>query len=287
MSDTQTIPEGQVEPDTTSAVGTTETTPEGGDGQVVGDGGTSETHSDTSKGEVFFDHGAFQESIKDAPPEQKTMLEAAFKQMQGAFTKRMQGLSKESEKLNAYNAFMSNPMEQIQRLATQHGYQLVQNNGQNVQNQPDNTGRDWDANPPQTWKEVEDRITESAVSRAMKEFQSNLQPIMSNVQNLTTNNIETQLNGIDPNWRVYEDAMKETLSKHPTLVSDVSTLYRLSVPPEIMESKAVQKAIKKMEEKGKAAHSGVKSTSVKTKPATQQVNSFEDAVRVARAQLTQ
>jgi hypothetical protein len=283
INDTQTIPEGQVEPDSTGAAGTTGTTPEGGDGQVVGDVGTSQAHSTASGEEVFFDHGAWQKSLKDLPSEQQESLNAAFKQMQGAFTKRMQGIGKESDKLKSYNAFMENPMGQMQALAAQNGYQLTPMN----QAQPtgDANGHPWDTTPPATWQDVESRIVDSAVNKAMQQFQGNLQPIMSNIQNLTTNNIETQLDGLDPNWRVYEDAMKEKLASHPTLVGDVATLYRLSVPQEVLESRATQAAIKRLEDKGKNAHPGVKSTSVKTKPTARKVESFQDAVDSAKEQL--
>jgi hypothetical protein len=282
---TQVQTEGQVESDSGNVTGTTDTSPETGTEQAVVDSGTS-VSTPPSGEEVFFDYKSWQDNIKDLPDDQKKPLEAAFKQMQGAFTKKQQGLSKDRSKVEAYEAFMSNPMEQIQQVARQNGYNLVPQNAQPTQSQQiGQPNHSWDAQPPQTWDEVYNSIKDAAVQEAVEKFQGNLQPIMGNIQKLTTQNIEKQLDDLDPNWRIYEDTMKETLQKHPTMVSDVRELYRLSVPDDVINSRAYQQAIKKLEDKGKNAQTGQKSTSVKTRPASQKVDSFQDAVDQARAML--
>jgi hypothetical protein len=80
-----------------------------------------------------------------------------------------------------------------------------------------------------------------------------LKPVFDNVQQMTSQNIEKQLGEIDPNWKTYEDEMTENLKLHPTLARDVSKLYRISVPEDVLKSKYTQAALKKFEEKATSA----------------------------------
>jgi len=45
--------------------------------------------------------------------------------MQAAFTKKMQGLSGDRQKIEAYNQFMQDPIGQMQQVAKQYGYSLT------------------------------------------------------------------------------------------------------------------------------------------------------------------
>ncbi|MHC4635804.1 MAG: hypothetical protein ACYSYU_11445, partial [Planctomycetota bacterium] len=62
----------------------------------------------------------------------------------------------------------------------------------------------------------------------------------------------------------YEDTMKINLQKHPSLANDPTSLYRMSVPQEVLESRATQMALKKLEAKGESAKISGGSTTTKT-----------------------
>ena len=51
--------------------------------------------------------------------------------MQAAFTKKTQAVAQDRQKIEAFDAFMADPMSQIQQLAQQYGYSLTQANAPN------------------------------------------------------------------------------------------------------------------------------------------------------------
>ena len=118
-----------------------------------------------------------------------------------------------------------------------------------------------------------------------------LEPFLGNVQKVTATNIERQLSEIDPNWRSYEDDMRAKLQRHPTLVNDVSELYRLSVPEEVLTSRAVQTALSKFQSKAEQVKvSGTTKTS-RSEPASPDLtkmksgDAFNAAVQLAKQKL--
>lgn len=123
-----------------------------------------------------------------------------------------------------------------------------------------------------------DKLGEQIMGRV----QQSMAPMFQGIQKVTAHNIEKELDAVDANWRMYEDEMKTALRDHPSLVNDVSKLYRLSVPEEVLNSRAVQAALKKLEDKGKAASVHGGGTTVKTQPITKPASSFEEAVEQAR-----
>lgn len=176
----------------------------------------------------------------------KPELQAAYKGMQKAFTKRMQELSQHRQKIQAYDDFSRDPVGMLQRLAQQHGYHLTPAQAQAAINQQQQAAEQWE---PKTWDEVIDRAEKRAEERLMQR----MQPIMRELQTQKKSSIERELSEIDPAWQQYEDSMRDNLSRHPSLATDPAMLYRMSVPPEVIESRAVSKALKKMEAKGKSA----------------------------------
>ena len=56
-----------------------------------------------------------------------------------------------------------------------------------------------------------------------------------------------------PTWRDYEDEMSTALNDHPTLANDPIKLLKLTIPNSVLEAKATQAALHKLEAKGKAA----------------------------------
>lgn len=253
--------DGQVD-ETPTAEGTTDSTPETTEGQVSEQHTQKETSGQVE--DTFFDP----KSIEGKPE-----LEAAYKQMQGAFTKRMQGISKEKQKLDAYDNFMNDPIGNLQRMAKQYGYRLDQSDA-NTQTESNGQNKE-----PQTWDDV--------YNAAEKRIMEKLQPMFKQFNDLKKSNIESQLSEIDPTWQQYEDDMITMLSKHPTLRDDPATLYRMSVPSEVLESRAMQKALKKFEDKAQSSKIAGPSTTTKQpeEGLPDKPISFQDAVKFAEAKL--
>lgn len=272
-----TIPEGitPAAPDK----GTPAAAPEVSTGQATGqtspDTGQAATSApQTPEEPTFFDPSAIAEELKPA-----------YKQMQAAFTKKMQGISAHKQKIEAYDQFMRDPIGQMQQVASQYGYSLSRAQAaQAIQEQQGQQDQNWE---PQSWDEVMSKAEERAEQRIM----AKLQPFLGNVQKQTAATIERQLSEIDPQWRAYEDDMRSMLQQHPTLVNDVSMLYRLSVPEEVLTSRAVQTALSKFQSKTEQAKvSGTTRTS-RSEPAPPDLtkmksgDAFNAAIEIARKRL--
>lgn len=201
-------------------------------------------------------------------------LMPAYKQMQGAFTRRMQGISQDkqsmAEKVTAYDQFMANPQETIRQLAAQYGLNLPQQQGQGEQ-----SAGEWQ---PEDWQQATDHIAEAAHQRVM----AALEPIIGQVKQTRQSQIEAHLDTAHPDWREYEDVMTDNLRKHPTLVNDPSRLYQLSVPQEVHDRRAAQAALKRLEKTSTAATVSGPSTTTQQPAATSKVTDFRSAAAVAR-----
>ena len=216
---------------------------------------------------------------KSAPPE----LQGEYKKMQAAFTKKMQAVAKNREKVTAYEEFEKNPVSTMQRLAAQYGMKLSPAQAQAaIEGQaPGGISENWN---PNSWQEVEQRIAQATEKRIL----SQLSPLLSEVHKMKQTAIEHQLAEIDPSWQAYEDTMISNLKAHPTLAQDPSLLYRMSVPPEQMESRAVQKALKRFEDKGKnAAAAGSSTTGKKPAAGLREAKSVQEAWDIAREKLAE
>jgi hypothetical protein len=237
-----------------------ETTPEVTEGQA--EQGTTPTETPP---ETFFD--------PQSVPEE---LQPAYKQMQSAFTKKMQRIADSRKKIEAYDAFSANPIAEMQRLAEQYGYQLSPYGQQQTQGQ--------EPQEPQTW----DDVYKVAEERAMAKLEQRFAPLLQQVTKMKQNDIERQLSAIDPTWQQYEDDMRSNLKQHPSLANDPAMLYRVSVPQEVLESKATQAALKKMEQKGQATKvSGTSTTTKQPGGFPNKAMSFNEAVRQAKRQIAE
>jgi hypothetical protein len=214
-------------------------------------------------------------------------LMPGYKQMQAAFTKKMQALSTDRQKVEAYNRFETDREFQtqvLQQLASQHGYSLTRAQAQAIQDQQPQQTQQWE---PQSWDEVMARAEERAEQRIMEK----LQPFIGTVQQQKARIIERDLETIDPQWRTYEDTMREKLQRHPTLVNDVAELYRLSVPEEVLTSRAVQTALAKFQSKAEQAKVSGPTKTSRTEPAAPDLSkmksgdAFNAAVEMARKQI--
>ena len=246
-----------------------------GEGKAAGTTGKEAAGTPTpSEEQTFFDP-------KTLPPE----LIPAYKDMQRAFGKKMEALSKDRTKIEAYDAFSRDPAGNLQRMAAQMGFKLTRVDAEAAVAAGGGgpAAGEWE---PKTWGEVIEKISQAAQSGLMR----NLSPIIKQVAELQKNTLEKILDDNCPDWRQYEDEMTKNVQNHPSMVDDPVSLYRLSVPPEVLESRAMQAALKKLESKVKGqSGGGGPSTTTKHQPATlgEKPLSFNEAVEAAKAILAE
>lgn len=210
----------------------------------------------------FFDYN----EIKGKPE-----LEAAYKQMQGAFSRKMQGLSEgnkaNADKLAAYDAFMKNPQAEIQRMAQQYGMTIGQAQ-EAVQNEFN----------PQSWDDV--------MTHMKQQVLQDLQPVFQEVQSVKKQNIESYMDNNFPDWRTYEDQMRDNLGKHPSMASDPELLYRMSVPKNVLDSRATQAALKKLQAQNSNAQVSGGNKTNRQPAQLKKASSFNEAFEMAQQQLS-
>ena len=251
-------------------------------GNEQGQSAASETNQTTNIGtgqgeDYVFDPQEYARLTENLPDDVKQQATALQKQLQAAFTKKTQALAKERQKIDAYDAFNANPLEQLKQMASRMGYQLtgMNNQGQQQQESP------WE---PQTWEEVLNRAGDSTEQRIMER----LKPLFNEFQSMKKTSIESQLSEIDPGWQQYEESMMSNLQTHPTLAHDPAMLYRLSVPQEVLESRATQRALKKMENKVNSSKvQGGSTTNKQPKTEAPENPTFQQAVEFAKKKLAE
>ena len=232
------------------------------------------------------------------PPEQQSILRPHYekirKELQGGFTKKAQQIAKMrqdySQKIQAYDQFMSNPVENIMRMGQQYGLNLTPAQAQQVaaSQQQTGVGPDW---TPNTWEEVFSKSGEyvqPTIEKLLREqltpYQQKIALLEQELADVRTTRVKKQLEQIDPNWQMYEDEMRQVLERHPTLANDIPELYKLAVPQEVLESKATQAALKRYEEKIQAAKIESSGSTKQSGPAKPGKMTFEEAFQAAKRQ---
>jgi len=266
--------------------GTSEQAPDSQTGRADQTGkGTSDKQqapdtSATDKGGSDFD-------LNDVPEELRPHVEAyaknVEKQLKANYTKKTQEIAKHRQKIEAYDAFERDPEGTLRQIAERQGFTLNRGAGRDPSNLNAGNQVMGDGWQPQTWSEVFDAFAEKIKGGLL----GDLKPVFDNIQTLTTKNIETQLSEIDPDWKLYEDDMISNLKTHPTLAKDVSKLYKMSVPDEVLESRATQKALKRFEDKAHSAKVGSKSSVATSYSTAKKVSTFDDAVSEAKRLLAE
>jgi hypothetical protein len=271
-------------PTTAEAAPETPLASESGSAQAItkeGEGKTSpkEATSPESAQERFL-------TLDDVPEEHRPYVEALLKdrekQMMAAYTKKTQAIAQDRQKIDAYNAFERDPINTIQRIATQLGYDVSPRNSQQTAQQPVDAVN-WE---PQTWDEVLARAEERTTQNIINTLKPLLAPLYQNLEEVKSQSIEHQLGQIDENWRIYEDDIKANMNYiKPDLLKTaegIKKLYRMSVPEEVFSSRATQAALKQFEAKAKNAQIEGKSKVQKTAPNVGKINNFNDAVLAAK-----
>lgn len=249
----ETSGESVAEPTGTTAIETA--------GQSSGQSGSpvqTAVNGTEQDGESFFDY----ESIRGTPNE------AAYKEMQRAFSKKTEALKVSADKISQYDQFMQDPITQMQALARQYGYQMVQGQPETSDGKP-KSYENWD------------QVMEDAERRVMEK----MQPMFGELKNMKMQNVEQSLDNSHPDWRIYEDAMTATLKEHPTLVGNPDLLYRMSVPETVMEARANKAALAKIQ--GTTASATVQGHSTTTQQPSKKPGklSFNEAVEYAKQEV--
>ena len=226
--------------------------------------GTTEATSQAGTEESFFD-----------PTSLDPTLLPAYKQMQGAFTQKMQAAATDrraqAEKVAAYDAFYADPEASIRQEAARLGLNFAQAEQAQQEFAPD------------TWEDVSKHIREQAKQEILRD----LQPFIQEMQSQKRSSIEQALDASVPEWRQYEDDMSSLLGQHPTLVNDPQMLARLAIPEEVQKGKAMQAALAKLQDKGKAAQatSGSQTPQVPDSLTPKKGITFAESVELAKKQL--
>jgi len=281
MADQNTAPvpgtDGQAAaPADTTATSTAAPTAKDGQGAETGSSDAGQAAAAAPAPQLFEENF----DPKTLPPE----LQVGYKQMHSAFTKRMQGISQDRDLLDQAKKFMADPITGMQQMAQQYGYRLTRAEAAAAVAAGQGQPSQWDpasGQDPPDWN----TLLSTAESRAEQRIMQKFGPIIENVQKLQATSIEKQLDDLDPQWRTHEDAMKTNMQNHPTLVKDVNLLYRMSVPPEVLEARATQAALARLQKNTNSARVSGTSTARATSPAPREVKTFADAVEAAKEQL--
>ena len=208
---------------------------------------------------------------KDLPDD----LKPHFKRMQASFTKKMQSAKELTDKGKLVDAYNADPIGFTRQLAAQHGLNLNSqapqgNTGEKTEFKPDN----WN----EVFKEFEGRMSAYLANH--------FQPVLQEVKDVKQKQIESILDKEAPEWREYEDDMISMLQVHPTLAKDTEKLIKLAIPKEVIEGRAMQKALSRINKKGEAAKVSKGSTTTKqVAPSKSGVMSFADAIKAAKNDL--
>lgn len=232
------------------------------------------------------------------PPEEQERLEPYYKAMQADYTRKTQTLAKqrkaEEQKIQAYNEFMANPVDNLKRMAQQYGMTLTTAQAQAVVDQQQQQQRqglspDWS---PNTWEEVFNKAGEyispmmqGKLQELEQRHQQELADLRATVGEYRQERVSKQLAEIDPEWHQYEPQMRELLEEIPGLAGNISALYRAAVPLEVIQSRANQAALKKYEAKTQAAKVESSGHSKSSSPAPKGPMTFEEAFQAAKREL--
>lgn len=207
----------------------------------------------------------------------KPELEALAKQLQGSYTKKAQEIAAQKQKIQAFDDFAANPATALQQLANQFGYQLTKAQAQQIVNEQTQPQFE-----PQSW----DDVIKKAKTETRQEVLKELEPFLNQVKETRKGQLEKMLDESCPDWRVYEDEMTKTLRDHPTLANDPVKLYSLSVPSDVLASRAAQAALKKLQSKAESAQlSSGSSTNQTADSKPKGKMSFNESVEYAKAKL--
>jgi len=182
----------------------------GGDEGGEGTGKEGEESAELEAGEEAGDEG---EEVNFLDPnELPAELKPAFKRMQASFTRAMQKLSGEREKVAMYDKLMENPQQAVELLAQKVGLSV---------------------NKAGKVDPAEQGVEETDTARWIRKIvQDELQPAVNAMKAeqgaFKAQSAISYLDKTYPDWYLYEDIMAEMVKRHPSLRDDLDNLYTLS-----------------------------------------------------------
>jgi hypothetical protein len=197
-------------------------------------------------------------------------LQPLAKKLQASFTKKMQKLSGERQKIEVYDQFAADPVGTMKRLAKSYGYDLKELGASDISSKSeDETVEQW------LEKRLEDKL-----SRV-------LQPYAEKLGKIEESTFKTYLDTFYPDWYDYEDQMVDLLRKHPTLRNDIDTLYQLATIDKV-ESKTIKETIESFKKKkDNIVDANKQSTAnVNLEPSTERRMSLKEAMQLAKKQIS-
>ena len=259
--------------DTPATEDTTPVEPDGQPTEPDSQAATADADPTTTEPEDTFTQTFDPESIKDSPELQK-----AFKQMQGDYTRKTSEISGIKKYAPLIESFQNDPVGTLQKLNQQYGI------GQEPA--PDNQGPDFENFDPQNWGDVVSALKQAIMPELSQSIGQKYQPVYDKVQEMTKTDIETKLDKVDPEWRNYQANMQAVLQHHPTMVNDVKTLYRMSVPQDQWEAKATQAALKKLKSAADGSRvSGASQTKTVPSDGPKRGATWEESIAYAKADM--
>ena len=105
------------------------------------------------------------------------------------------------------------------------------------------------------------------------------------MRDMKRRNIEQYLDTNHSDWRTYEDQMMENLQAHPTFVNDPDLLYRVSVPSDVLEARANQRALDKIQGTTSNRTQGQSTTTQQSTGKPKKAMTFNEAVEHAKGEL--
>ena len=202
----------------------------------------------------------------------------AYKSMQGQWTRKMQDISNQRQKVEAYDQFLANPQATIRNLAGQYGIELQKAQEQVAPESQENY-------EPKSWEEVLSRAEQRAESRVLETLKPVLDPMLAELKSVKKSETERKLDSEWAEWRQYENEMIDVLKKHPTLANDPTLLAMVATPKEVRDSKMYKKALDTMNSKKQSAKVATTGGAKAQNTTNARATSFSEAIANAKRQL--
>lgn len=184
-----------------------------------------------------------------------------FKKMQASFTRRMQAIASDKEKINLYNQIVAGGPDAVKILAQKVGLSIV------------DKGSDKEGSP-----EYGDSSTISWLRKEMKSMiEEAIGPVKENTNKVKASQVERYLDENHSDWRLYDDVMADLVTKHPTLGEDVDSLYELA--------RGAATKIERLKAASNKRSSTVTKSSTSSRPASipKRAETLEEAISMAKA----
>ena len=236
-----------------------------------------------SQEDYFFDRKGYEERLGLIPEEQGDLrkdIEALVKSLQGDYTRKSQSFSQQRQKVEAVDLFeqgmRTDPQGTLRQLASRYGLNMDQPGQAHAAPQEEVE--------PGSWEEVYKKAAEIARVGVLEE----IKPFLGQMQSMQSKTVEAELDQIDPNWRRLEDKMSELMTQVPGLSNlPLKDVYQLARDPAEVKAEALAEAHRQLAKETAAGTTHGSTPPIKTSPGTKKIESFQDAIDVAKQKLAE